>query len=166
MQCTALAHQERFLQTRGSAEWPDGTVTACFGFRHALYQDVLYQRIPAGRQTRWHARIGTRLAQGFGEKAGEMAAALAMHFVRGRLLPQAVQYLRQAGEKAMARSAHREAVGYFEQALSALPQLAERRVTRASRPLISALPCALRSAPRRLRRILASARGRGARGGP
>jgi DNA-binding winged helix-turn-helix (wHTH) protein/tetratricopeptide (TPR) repeat protein len=126
-QCTTLAHQEQFLQARGRAEWPDGMVATCYGFRHALYQEVLYQRIPAGRQTRWHARIGTRLAHGFGENAGEMAAALAMHFVRGRLLPQAVPYLRQAGEKAMARSAHHEAVGYFEQALSILSHLPEQR---------------------------------------
>jgi DNA-binding winged helix-turn-helix (wHTH) protein/tetratricopeptide (TPR) repeat protein len=130
VQCATLAHHGQFLQARGRAEWPDGTVTACFGFRHALYQDLLYQRIPAGRQTRWHARIGARLAQGFGAQAGDLAAALALHCVRGRLLPQAVQYLRQAGEKATARSAYREAVGYFEQALSALPQLPETRDTR------------------------------------
>jgi hypothetical protein len=34
---------------------------------------------------------------------------------------------RQAGEKALTRSAHREAVGYLEQALSALPHLPETR---------------------------------------
>src|SRR6266516_8142704 len=34
------------------------------------------------------------------------------------------------GEKALARSAYREAVGYFEQALRALPQLPETRGTR------------------------------------
>jgi hypothetical protein len=39
-------------------------------------------------------------------------AALALHCVRGRLLPQAVQYLRQAGEKAMTQSAYREAAGW------------------------------------------------------
>ncbi|HLB78545.1 MAG TPA: hypothetical protein VJO72_16060, partial [Candidatus Dormibacteraeota bacterium] len=128
--CAALAHQGQFLQAHGQAEWPDGTVTGCYGFRHALYHEVVYQQVPAGRQTRWHARIGTRLAQGFGEEAGDMAGALAMHFIRGRLLPQAVPYLRQAGEKALARSAYREAVGYFEQALRALPQLPETRGTR------------------------------------
>jgi predicted ATPase/DNA-binding winged helix-turn-helix (wHTH) protein len=131
VQCATLAHHEQFLQAHGHAEWPDGTVTACFGFRHALYHDILYQRIPAGRQSRWHARIGARLAQGFGAQAGDLAAALALHCVRGRLLPQAVQYLRQAGEKAMVRSAYREAVGYFEQALSALPHLPETLDTRA-----------------------------------
>jgi tetratricopeptide (TPR) repeat protein len=128
-QCTTLAQHGQFLQARGRAEWPDDTVTACFGFRHALYQDVLYQRIPAGRQALWHARIGARLEQGFGTQAGDLAAALALHFLRGRRLPQAVQYLRQAGEKAIARSAHREAVGYFEQALRVLPQLPATRDT-------------------------------------
>ena len=166
-QCATLAHHGQFLQARGRAEWPDGTVTACFGFRHALYQDVLYQRIPAGRQTRWHARIGARLAQGFGAQAGDLAAVLAMHFLRGRLLPQAVQYLRQAGEKAMARSAHREAVGYFEQALSALSQLPETRDTREQ---AIDLRLALRSALRPLgdfaRHPGGAARGRGPRGGP
>jgi tetratricopeptide (TPR) repeat protein len=40
---------------------------------------------------------------------------------------KALVYCRQAGEKAMERSAHREAVGYFEQALSVLPHLPETR---------------------------------------
>jgi tetratricopeptide (TPR) repeat protein len=42
---------------------------------------------------------------------------------------KALAYGRQAGEKAMARSAYREAVGYFEQALRALPHLPEERAT-------------------------------------
>jgi tetratricopeptide (TPR) repeat protein len=40
---------------------------------------------------------------------------------------KALAYCRQAGEKTMARSAHREARGYFEQALNALPHLPETR---------------------------------------
>jgi tetratricopeptide (TPR) repeat protein len=42
---------------------------------------------------------------------------------------KALTYCRQAGEKALARSAYREAVRYFEQALSALPHLPETRDT-------------------------------------
>jgi DNA-binding winged helix-turn-helix (wHTH) protein/tetratricopeptide (TPR) repeat protein len=121
--CAALARQSQFLQAQGGTAWPDGTVTACYGFMHALHHEVLYQRIPAGRQTRWHARIGTRLAQGFGQGAGDMAAALAMHCVRGRMLPQAVQYLGEAGQRAAQRGAYQEAVSFYEQALAALQQL-------------------------------------------
>jgi tetratricopeptide (TPR) repeat protein len=121
--CTALAQQGRFFQARGRAEWPDGTVTAGYRFRHALYQDVVYRRLPAGRQTHWHARIGTRLAHGFGEHAGEMAAAVAWHCMQGRLLPQAVPYLWQAGRQAVQRGAPQEAVAFYEQALGALQRL-------------------------------------------
>jgi hypothetical protein len=39
-------------------------------------------------------------------------------------------YFGQVGEKVLARSAHREAVGYFEQVLSALPHLPEQYDTR------------------------------------
>src|SRR5215831_9268672 len=42
---------------------------------------------------------------------------------------KAVTYLRQAGAKALTRSAHREALGYFEQTLTALTHLPETRET-------------------------------------
>jgi tetratricopeptide (TPR) repeat protein len=47
--------------------------------------------------------------------------------MRGELWDKALTYGWQAGEKTMARSAHREAVAYFEQALRALTHLPERR---------------------------------------
>ena len=52
-----------------------------------------------------------------------MAAAVAMHCVRGRLLPQAVPYLQQAGQHAARRGAYQEAVAFYEQALQVLGQL-------------------------------------------
>ena len=67
------------------------------------------------------------------------------HALRGEVWDKALAYCRQAGEKAMARSAYREAVGSFEQALSALPHLPETAATRASRPSISGSPCVRRS---------------------
>jgi len=56
---------------------------------------------------------------------------------------KALQYCRQAGQNAMARSAHHEAVRYFEQALSALPYLPQ---TRDAREQAIDLRLALRSA--------------------
>jgi tetratricopeptide (TPR) repeat protein len=47
--------------------------------------------------------------------------------VRGEVWAKAVSYLRQAGGKAAARSANREAVIFFEQAMSALQRLPEGR---------------------------------------
>jgi tetratricopeptide (TPR) repeat protein len=60
-----------------------------------------------------------------------------------RLWDKALAYCRQAGEKALARSVHREAVGYFEQALGALLHLPE---TRDPREQAIDLRLALRSA--------------------
>ena len=128
--CAMLAQHGQVLEARDHTAWPDGTITACFGFRHVLYHALVYGRIPAGQQTRWHARIGLRLAQGFGAQAGAQAAVVALHYVRGRLLPQAVPYLRQAGAQALARAAPREAMGYFEQALEALASLPSHGDTR------------------------------------
>ena len=56
----------------------------------------------------------------------EQVERLAHHALRGEVWDKALTYCRQAGEKAMARSAYREAVASFEQALSALPHLPER----------------------------------------
>jgi predicted ATPase/DNA-binding winged helix-turn-helix (wHTH) protein len=53
-QCDALARQHQVVQARGTAVWPDGTVTARYGFRHALYQELIYERVPMSRRVRWH----------------------------------------------------------------------------------------------------------------
>src|SRR5215475_2872905 len=58
-------------------------------------------------------------------------ARLAYHALLGEVWDKALAYCRQAGEKAMARSAYREAVGAFEQALRALQHLPEQRDMRA-----------------------------------
>ena len=52
---------------------------------------------------------------------------LAHHALRGEVWDKALAYGHQAGEKARTRSAYREAVVYFEQALAALAHLPESR---------------------------------------
>jgi len=52
-----------------------------------------------------------------------------MHFGRGRDFHRAVRYLQYAGENAFQRSAHREAAGYWEQALETLAHLPPDRTT-------------------------------------
>src|SRR5262249_12188467 len=128
-QCAELARRALFLRPTGIAEWPNGTVTARYGFLHALYQQVLYERIPTGRRMGLHQRIGERIEQAYGQQAREIAAELALHFERGRNFSRAIHYLRQAGENATRRSAHSEAVSLFTKGLELLqllPQTAER----------------------------------------
>jgi predicted ATPase len=121
--CAALARREQFLQARGTAEWPDGTVAARYGFIHAVYQEGVYERVPAGRRVWLHQRIGARQEAGYGAQAREIAAALAVHFERGRDTRRAVQYLWQAGSNALQRSAHQEAIIHLTRGLALLQTL-------------------------------------------
>jgi predicted ATPase len=120
-----LARRGYFIQTHGEAEWPDGTVTTRYGFRHALYREILYEQVPMSRRIRWHWQIGFRLETGYGLLARELAAELAEHFVRGRDTARAVRYLYYAGEQALQRSAQQEALGHLTKGLALLATLPE-----------------------------------------
>jgi len=74
-----------------------------------------------------HARIVEAFETLAGDRGTEQVERLAHHALRGEVWTKAVAYCQQAGEKAMARSAHREAVGAFEQALAALQHLPATR---------------------------------------
>jgi tetratricopeptide (TPR) repeat protein len=106
--------------------WPERVYT----FKHALTQEVAYGSVLPERRLALHARIVEALERLAGDRVVEQVERLAYHALRGEVWGKALAYARQAGEKAMARSAHREAVGSFEQALSALPHLPAERDTR------------------------------------
>src|SRR5205807_5177460 len=84
-----------------------------------------YQRISAGRRARLHRLIGDREEAGYGERARDRAAELAMHFERGRDYPRAVQYLQQAAENAAQRHAHHEVTALVTKGLELLATLPE-----------------------------------------
>jgi predicted ATPase len=100
-----------------------------YTFKHALTQRVAYETLLQERRRALHARIVAALEALAGDQVAEQVEQLAYHALRGEVWARALVYGRQAGEKAMARSAYREAVGYFEQALSAVAHLPETRDT-------------------------------------
>ena len=118
--CAGLTRREQFLQASGIAEWPDGTVAARYRFLHALYREVVYERVTASRRQHLHRQIGERVEQAYGEQAKEIAAELALHFEQGREYRQAIRYLQQAGENAVRRSAHQEAISLLTKGLALL----------------------------------------------
>jgi tetratricopeptide (TPR) repeat protein len=101
-----------------------------YTFKHALTHEVAYSSLLLERRRALHARIVEALEALAGERVAEQVERLAHHALRGEVWDKALAYCRQAGEKVTARSAYREAVGYFEQALNALPHLPETRDTR------------------------------------
>jgi predicted ATPase len=128
--CERLAQRQQFLRPAGTVTWPNGTVTGRYEFIHALYQNVVYQRIAAGRRIRLHQRIGACLEEAYGVNAGDMAAELAMHFAQSHDYPRAISYLQQAAENAGRRYANREALAHLTKGLAllkTLPVTPERR---------------------------------------
>jgi tetratricopeptide (TPR) repeat protein len=100
-----------------------------YTFKHALTHEVAYNSLLQERRHALHARTMEVLEVSAGNRLAEQVERLAHHALRGEVWDKALAYGRQAGEKALARSAYREAVGYFEQALGALPHLPETHHT-------------------------------------
>jgi DNA-binding winged helix-turn-helix (wHTH) protein/predicted ATPase len=121
--CGHLAARGQFLEPRGAIDWPDGTTAAGYSFLHALHQEVLYDGIPAGRRRQLHARIAERLECAFAGRARDVAAELATHFERARDAHRAVKYHGLAGENALSRVAHAEAITHLSRALEILQDL-------------------------------------------
>ena len=107
--CDTLGQQHAFLEPAGLEEWPDGTLSGCYRFQHALYRQVLSERLGELQRMQVHRRIGERLAQSYGPQTPTIATQLALHFAHGRLSHRAVQYLHQAGEQAMHLKMYHEA---------------------------------------------------------
>jgi DNA-binding winged helix-turn-helix (wHTH) protein/predicted ATPase len=121
--CAALARRGQFLRPSGVSEWPDGTVAGGYAFIHTLYQNVLYEHLPPGQRLSFHRRIGERKEAGYGERAGEIAAELAAHFVQGRDYGRAVAYLEKAAENTLRRYGYREAIAHVTKGIELLKEL-------------------------------------------
>jgi tetratricopeptide (TPR) repeat protein len=102
-----------------------------YAFKHALTHEVAYGSLLQEQRGALHARIVETLEAGTRGQVGVEVEHLAHHALRGEVWDRAVAYCRQAGAQALARSANREAVTFFEQALGALQHLPESHDTRA-----------------------------------
>jgi adenylate cyclase len=127
--CTRLSRHEQFVSEQGPTPWPDGTVATSFRFHHALYQEVLYDRLAASQRFELHRRIAIRQEAGYGEHAAEIATELAHHYNSANNRDKAIHYFRVAGDRSFGRAAVIEAEGHYRSALKLLmelPQATER----------------------------------------
>ncbi len=128
----ALESVRRQLALLQSAEFlyetrlvPDSEYT----FKHALTQEVAYGGLLIDRRRAIHARIVEEIERLQGDRLGEQVERLAHHALRAELWDKALLYARQAGTKAMARWALRDASTHFEHALTATKHLSQSRET-------------------------------------
>jgi tetratricopeptide (TPR) repeat protein len=91
-----------------------------YTFKHALTHDVAYGSLLQERRRALHARIVEAIEALHRERLPEQIERLAHHALRGEAWEKALGYLRQAGARAHARSAYREAAEQWTQALHAL----------------------------------------------
>ena len=110
-----LAHLQATEFLYETRLFPDPVYT----FKHALTHEVAYGSLLQERRRVLHACIVETLEALAGDQVAEQVERLAHHALRGEVWDKALTYCQQAGEKAMARAAHREAVGYLEQAAGA-----------------------------------------------
>jgi predicted ATPase len=102
---------------------------ATYRFKHALIQDAAYQSLLKSTRQRYHQRIAQVLAEHFPETAETQPELLAYHYTEAGLIAQAIAYWQRAGERAIERSAHAEAISHLTAALEllrTLPDTAER----------------------------------------
>src|SRR5438093_9205196 len=98
-----------------------------YTFKHALTHEVAYGSLLHERRRGLHARLVAALEVLAGDRLDDQVERLAQHALRGEVWEKALTYGRQAGDKAQTRSAYREAVVYYEQALIALEHLPDSR---------------------------------------
>ncbi len=79
------------------------------------------------RRGQVHAHMVAAIKRLYADRLSEHLERLANHAQRGRLWDEAAGYSRQAGNRALDRSAAREALAHFEQARIALNELPESR---------------------------------------
>ena len=94
-------------------------------FKHALTQEVAYGTVLQERRKELHERTGQALEALYADNTEEHAGALAHHYQHSGNAEKAVVYLHLAGQQAVRRSAHEEAIRHVSLALDLCKTLAD-----------------------------------------
>jgi class 3 adenylate cyclase/tetratricopeptide (TPR) repeat protein len=117
----ALTHLQSAEFLYETSLFPDVEYT----FKHALTHEVAYGSLLGERRRGLHTLIMETIERLYPDSLGEHVDSLARHASASEIWGKAAHYSRQAALKASERSAHREAVGWFEHSLAAQERLPE-----------------------------------------
>ena len=108
-----------------------GVPDAGYGFRHALYRDVLDRRIGSLARVELHRKAAAALERDRADGRDVSAAELASHFEFGRDPMPALRYYAEAAESALMHVSPSQAMSLTERALALLPltQASDARAT-------------------------------------
>jgi adenylate cyclase len=96
-------------------------------FRHALVQDVAYERLLRRKRRELHLRVAAQAEALYGAR-DDTIDLLARHLYLGDAGEKAVGYLRRAGDRARRLYANEEAILHFGRALELAPEDADLRL--------------------------------------
>ncbi len=100
-----------------------------YAFRHALIRDAAYDSLLLSQRRLYHRKVAEVLQDRFGEAVDARPELLAHHFTEAGLVEHAIPYWQRAGQRALERSAHREAINHLTKGielLGFLPESAQR----------------------------------------
>jgi len=124
--CEDLAIRQQFLRAAEPDRLPDGREAAQYEFKHSLYREILYDRLPPAQRRELHlSHAMAAEAAGAGQDP-LMAAATAAHFEAGREFGKAIRYLVLNAELAARRHAHADALEALRHASGLLSHLQDR----------------------------------------
>ncbi|RWC46479.1 MAG: adenylate/guanylate cyclase domain-containing protein [Mesorhizobium sp.] len=103
--------QAELLFRSGAA--PEATYT----FKHALVCDTAYQSLLRSRRQQIHAKIASALEAEFADVAETEPETVAQHYTIAGLVAEAASWWLKAGQRAMTKSANREAAAHFGKGL-------------------------------------------------
>jgi class 3 adenylate cyclase/predicted ATPase len=92
-------------------------------FKHALIQDAAYASLLRSTRQRVHQDIARALESRFPDTVMAQPELIAHHYTEAGSSAVAIQYWRQAGQRAVQRSANAEAVAHLQRGLELLPSL-------------------------------------------
>jgi class 3 adenylate cyclase/predicted ATPase len=96
-----------------------------YTFKHSLTLEVVYNGLLQEPRRSLHRRIAHAIESVYRARLAEQFERLAHHFTEAGLAEQAVEYWREAGQRAIERSANLEAVGNLTKGLEVLETLPE-----------------------------------------
>jgi class 3 adenylate cyclase/predicted ATPase len=102
---------------------------ATYLFKHALIRDAAYESLLKSTRQQYHQHIAQVLEAQFPETVATQPELLTHHYTEAGLSPQALDYWQRAGQRALERSAHVEAISHLTkglEVLKALPTTPER----------------------------------------
>ena len=122
--CDELMREQVWL-TRARAREDSDALELPYSFRHALFRQVLYDRIAPTARMRLHREVGAALERERAAGVAVPASELAMHFDRGRQPMAALRCYAEAAEAALLNFSPTACIGFAERAQALVPQAPE-----------------------------------------